>query len=56
MYIKVNGLMIRLKEKEFIYIKMDLLTLDNGSMINNMVLGNKNGLMELFIKDHSKMD
>ena len=36
MYIKVNGLMIRLKEKEFIYIKMDLLTLDNGSMINNI--------------------
>lgn len=47
--------MTRLKAKEFICIKMDLLIPVNGSTINSMDSGNKSGLMALFMKDHLKM-
>ena len=43
MFIKDSGLMIKHKEKVFIYIKMDLHILVSGLMINNMGLANKSG-------------
>jgi len=50
MSIKDNGLMIRQKEKVYIFIKMVLHIQDNGIMINNMVMDIKNGQMEQNIK------
>jgi hypothetical protein len=37
--------MTKQKEKEFTFIKMEHLTLDNGIMINNTDMEIKNGLM-----------
>jgi hypothetical protein len=48
---KVNGLTIKLKVKEFIYIKMVHLILENGSTISSMGTEFRNGWMELNIKD-----
>ena len=48
---KENGLMIKLREKVFIYIKMVHHILESGLMINNMGMVSKNGLMEHNIKD-----
>jgi hypothetical protein len=48
--------MIKHKEKEFIYIKMEHLILDNGLMTSNMVMGYKNGWMEHNMKDTSMKD
>lgn len=47
---KENGLTTRPLEKEFTYIRMELHTQDNGSMINNMGMEFKSGLMEHNIK------
>lgn len=54
-----SGLTIKLREKESISIRMELLTLDNGKMINNMDMVKKNGLMEpgtraALLKDSNK--
>jgi hypothetical protein len=56
MYIKGIGLMIKLREKVFIFILMDLCTLVSGKMINNMDMDKKNGLMDLNMKVISKME
>jgi hypothetical protein len=55
MFIKGNGLMIKLKEKVFIYIKMGLHIQVNGLMISNMVMVLKDGLMVLLIKEILEM-
>jgi len=46
MSIKVNGLMIKLKGKEYISTKMVPNTLGNGSMISSTDMDIKSGLME----------
>lgn len=53
MYMKEIGKMIKLKEREYIYIRMDPLIQENGMMINNMDMDRKNGLMEHNIKETS---
>lgn len=50
MSMKENGSTIKLKEREYIFIKMELPTQANGLMINSMVMASKNGLMEHNIK------
>jgi len=56
MYIKVIGLMIKLKEKGSTFILMDLCTLVSGKMINNMDMDKRNGSMDLNMKVISKME
>lgn len=56
MSMKEIGSMIRLKEKEFIYIQMARCTLENGLMINNTDMVNKNGSMDHNMKETFKMD
>ena len=48
--------MIKLKEREFIYIKMELHIQDNGKMTNSMDLDKKNGLMGHFIRETLSKD
>lgn len=55
MFIKANGLTIKLKEKVCICILMDQCILENGSMINSTVMVNKNGLTGLNMKEILKM-
>ena len=43
--------MTKQKGRVYIFIKMVLLILESGSMINNMVLELKSGQMELNMKD-----
>jgi hypothetical protein len=50
MYTLESGLMIKHTEREPIYTAMEPLILENGSRINSMVMGSKNGLMELSMK------
>lgn len=48
---KVNNMvMVHIK------LKMELLMLDNGKMINKVVKEKKHGLMVLLIKENTKMD
>jgi len=49
MFMKVYGWMIKLMEKESIYISMGLNMKDNGLKINSMDMGLKNGPMVLRI-------
>jgi hypothetical protein len=42
-FTKENGMMIKLMDGEFIYIKMELNMKGNGKMINKMVKVKKNG-------------
>jgi hypothetical protein len=51
MSIKEIGLMIKLKEKEFIYTLTARVIQGNGIKTNNMDLVNKNGLMEQNMKE-----
>jgi len=44
--------MIKLMEEENISIPMELITRENGLMINNMVEEPKNGKMEQDIQEH----
>lgn len=44
-FLKVNGIKIKLMGKEFIDILMDLDMMVNGRMIYNMVLVKNNGMM-----------
>lgn len=58
--IKVNGLMIKHREKEYIITTMVLLTLENGTMINNMDMAMNSGAMDLntkvtMLKDSKKV-
>jgi hypothetical protein len=48
--IKVNGLMIRLRAREFTIIMMVLLIRENGIMINSMDMAMNNGVMDQNIK------
>lgn len=48
---RVNGSMIKLRVKVYTSIKMVLLTLANGSMINSMDMAMRNGQMELNTKE-----
>ena len=47
--------MIRLRAKEYTYIKMDLHTQASGKMTNKMALELKSGLMDLNTKDILEM-
>ena len=51
MFTKVSGSMIRQKGKVFIFIKTGHLTQANGTTINNMDMGIKNGQMEQNMKE-----
>ena len=53
MYMRENGLKIKLMDSEFILILMEVDMRVIGSKINNMVLGLNNGLMELNTKDNT---
>lgn len=50
MYIKVNGLMIKHMEKEYIIIMMDPVILESGMKMYNKDMESKNGLMAHIIK------
>jgi hypothetical protein len=54
-YTKVSGKMEKLKEKEYLLIKiMEIYMMENGKKINNMALELNHGLKEpLYIKDSS---
>ena len=54
-YTKVSGKMKKLKEKEYLLIKiMEIYMMENGKKINNMALELNHGLKEpLYIKDSS---
>lgn len=53
MYMRENGLKIKLMDLEFTLILMEVDMRVTGSKINNMVLALNNGLMELNTKDNT---
>ena len=53
-YMKENGEMEKCRVKECFLKKMELLLLDSGLMVINMVMVIKNGLMELSIRGISQ--
>lgn len=54
-FIKVNGLMIRLVDREHIHIKMVPNMLVSGKTINKMVMVSNSGLMDKSMKDNIRM-
>ena len=51
-FMKDNGKMIKLMEKEFILMLMEQCMKENGKMINSMDLEQKTGLIMLIMKEH----
>lgn len=56
MYIKDNGIMIRLMDMEFTHIMMEGSIRDNGNLINSMEKEHKFGLITQLMKVNMLMD